>query len=80
MKEEYIKEYETLKKKHLALQEGYEKLEQIEQKLYSDDKMNMDDKIAKLTKLSQEYEKLAKMMGEVARDSEQLKNKLESEE
>lgn len=76
MDELQVKKYHELLKKHQILNERYTELEQLEKSLRSSGKMSEETRLQNLTRLAQEYEKIAKLMQEVAQEAKQLNDKL----
>ena len=76
MNEEQLKKYHELVKKHDILNKRYTELENLEKNLRDSQSMSDEIRLQNLTRLAQEYEKIAKLMQEVAQQAKELNEKL----
>ena len=77
MNQAEVKKYNELVKKHQVLNKRYADLEKLEKELHDNSSMSDELRLQNLTRLAEEYEKIATLMQEVAAEARELNEKLD---
>lgn len=80
MKQENLKKYNELLKKHEILNERFAKLEKLEEELEANTTMSDETRLNNLNKLAEEYEKIANLMKGITDEAKELEKKVSEEE
>lgn len=78
--QEDIKKYNQMVEKRRILLERFETLQEMENKLNSDNSISEEARIKNKQKLLEEYTKVANLLKELTAEAEALADKLEAEE
>ncbi len=78
--QEDIKKYNQMVEKRRILLERFETLQEMENKLNSDNSLSEEARIKNKQKLLEEYTKVANLLKELTAEAEELADKLEAEE
>ncbi|MBR3891621.1 MAG: hypothetical protein IKJ30_06105 [Bacilli bacterium] len=78
--QEDIKKYNQMVEKRRILLERFETLQEMENKLNSDNSLSEEARIKNKQKLLEEYTKVANLLKELTAEAEALADKLEAEE
>lgn len=76
MEQQYIAKYNELTKKHELLNKRYAELEKLEAELESNTTLSDEKRLKNLTKLAEEYEKVANLMQEITKEAKDLQEKI----